>query len=200
MGAIGDRRSDLCRTGFGRMVVPIITLTAFDVGFQIADIVDRGPVFPIGMPLLIAPIGQRHIVVDPDEIDLPIGPQRIEVEVNITAAILRLIAKILRPISGIADLGLRPEQGTHLSGQGPQRGHRREAISRRAYLRQASHFRRDAKGLDPARRGAECSVVQDEPRQGPFRWAMVAHRALGHREIRRCGCAEKRGNFSRRRC
>ena len=74
MRAIADRRADLRVAGLGRMVVPVIALAAFDVGFQIADIIDRGPVLAVQMPLLIAPIGQRHVVVDPDEIDLRIGP------------------------------------------------------------------------------------------------------------------------------
>ena len=74
MRAIADRRADLRVAGLGRMVVPVIALAAFDVGFQIADIIDRGPVLAVQMPLLIAPIGQRHVVVDPDEINLRVGP------------------------------------------------------------------------------------------------------------------------------
>jgi hypothetical protein len=31
----------------------------------------------------VAPVRQRHVVVDPDEIDLRIGPERVEVEEHV---------------------------------------------------------------------------------------------------------------------
>ena len=115
---------------------------------------------------------------------------------DIAAAILRVITEILRPISGIADLNLRPQQGAHLSGQGPQRGHRGKAVACRAYLRQPPHFRGDAKRLDPACCGAKRGIVQDEARQGPFLGAVVDDRAFAHREIRSRDGSEKRRHLS----
>ena len=65
----------------------------------------------------VAPIGQRHIIVDADKIDSVVGPQRIKVKEHITAAILRVIAEIFGPIRGIADLGARAQKQPRLCGQ-----------------------------------------------------------------------------------
>jgi hypothetical protein len=56
----------------------------------------------------VAPVRQRHVVVDPDEIDLRIGPERIEVEEHVARAVAGLVPEILAPVGGIADLGPDP--------------------------------------------------------------------------------------------
>jgi hypothetical protein len=65
----------------------------------------------------VAPVRQRHVVVDADEIDLRIGPERIEVEEHVARAVARLVPEILRPVGGIADRRARPEDGAHVGGQ-----------------------------------------------------------------------------------
>jgi len=63
----------------------------------------------------VAPVGERHIVVDPHEIDLRIGPERIEVKEHVARAVARLVSEILRPVGGVADLRARPEDEAHVS-------------------------------------------------------------------------------------
>ena len=52
----------------------------------------------------VAPIAQRRIPLDPHRIDIHIRPQRIEVKESIVRAVLRLMAKIFRPIRGVSQL------------------------------------------------------------------------------------------------
>ena len=49
----------------------------------------------------VAPVRQRHVVVDPDEIDVRIGPERVEVKEHVAAAIARLVPEGSR----VLDLG-----------------------------------------------------------------------------------------------
>ena len=194
MVAIGDRRADLRRARIDRMIIPIIALTALDVVLEVVEIIDRAP---IGIAMLgpVAPIGERHVVVDADEIDIGIGPKRIEVKIAITASVLRLVSEILRPIRRIADFALRPEDRAALGGQIDQGRHRRKAAVRTADLGQPAHFGADAKSLDPSRRGAKRGLVQDEAIVTPLVRAGVADRFAGDGKICRCGRAEKRSHF-----
>jgi hypothetical protein len=73
----------------------------------------------------VAPVRQRHVVVDPDEIDLGIGPERIEVEEHVARAVARLVPEILRPVGRIADLRPGPEDRAHIREQVPIGLHRR---------------------------------------------------------------------------
>ena len=101
----------------------------------------------------IAPIAQRHVIVDTDEIDVRISPERIKVEQLIGCA-LGLIPVVFRPIGRIADFAIRPQDTTHLRGQNPQRINCGKASSRTPDLRQAAHFRPDAKRRNAPRRHA----------------------------------------------
>ena len=85
--AIGDRRPDL-RGAVGRAgVEPVEAFAARDVRLQVGPVVDRGPaLLRVGMLEPVAPVGERHVVVDADEIDLRIGPERIEVEEHVAAS------------------------------------------------------------------------------------------------------------------
>ena len=102
ISAIRNRFAQLQITRVLRRVVPVVPLSPGDVGFQVIQVVDRPPI-GIGMILSIPPVRQWHVIVDPDEVDIRIGPKRIEVEIEITAAVLRVIAEILRPVGSIAD-------------------------------------------------------------------------------------------------
>lgn len=77
-------------------------------------VVDRGLALEsIGMVEPVAPVRQRHVVVDADEIDIRVRPERIEVEEYVPCSIARLVTEILRPVGGVADLGARPEPPSH---------------------------------------------------------------------------------------
>jgi hypothetical protein len=115
----------------------------------------------------VAPVRQRHVVVDADEIDLRIGPERIEVEEHVAAAVARLVAEILRPVGGVADLRAGPEDRAHIREQIPIGLHRRIGAGARADRGQPAHLGADQEGVDPARRRAEMGVVQDHPAQAP---------------------------------
>ena len=52
----------------------------------------------------VPPVRQRHVVVDADEIDLRIGPERIEVEEHVAAAITSLVPEIFQPVRRVSDL------------------------------------------------------------------------------------------------
>jgi hypothetical protein len=50
----------------------------------------------------IAPIGEWHVVVDANEIDVAVCPERIEMEEHVARAVAGLVPEIFRPIGGIA--------------------------------------------------------------------------------------------------
>jgi hypothetical protein len=118
--AIGDRRADLRRPVGGRGIEPVEAFAARDVRLQVGPVIDRGPaLLGIGMVEPVAPVGERHVVVDADEIDVGIGPERIEVEEHVAAAVARLVPEILRPVGRVADLGARPEDRRTSASQIP---------------------------------------------------------------------------------
>ena len=40
----------------------------------------------------VAPVGQRQVVVNADEVDVGVRPEGIEVEIDVATAVLRMIA------------------------------------------------------------------------------------------------------------
>ncbi|EKD61498.1 MAG: hypothetical protein ACD_54C00212G0002 [uncultured bacterium] len=91
----------------------------------------------ISMRLAVAPVGNRHVIVDADKVDCRVRPKRIEVKIDV---ILDVVAKIFRPISGIADLGFGPQNRPHFACQLPQRRHGWKAVARRPNLAKPAHF------------------------------------------------------------
>ena len=73
----------------------------------------------------VAPVRQRHVVVDADEIDVGVRPERVEVEIHVARAIAGVVAEIFRPVGGVADLHAGAEDRADGSGQRLQRGNRR---------------------------------------------------------------------------
>ncbi len=127
MSAIGDRGADLSRFGVGRVVIPLIAFAPFNAAAQIVEVIDAGRTgLRIQMILACAPVGQGHVVVDPDEIDLRICPERIEVEIAVS--LRALVAPVFGPVRSIADLGLCPQYLAHLLGEIAQRSNRGKAL------------------------------------------------------------------------
>ena len=147
----------------------------------------------IGMVGPVAPVRQRHVIVDGDRVDIGIGPERVQMEEAV--ALGRDIAEIFRPVGGIGDLGVRPQQRAHLCRQRDQRGHGGKAVGRPANLRQAPHFRADAERIHPARRRAQRRLVQDEAAVAPFLRAGIGHVAGADGEIGGAGGAEEIGHL-----
>ena len=100
---VGDRGAKLHLARFGRVVVPVVPLAPHHVRFQVVEIVDRTPM-RVRMILALAPVGHGHVVVDADEVDVRIGPERIEVKEHVARPVLRVKAEVFRPVGGIADL------------------------------------------------------------------------------------------------
>ena len=99
-----------CRAVLGvsvdrRRVVPVIALTSGNVPEEIGRIIwslsERG----IEMTFVVAPVGERRIPVDADEIDIRVSPERIEMKVNIAGSVLGMMTEILGPVGGIGDVG-----------------------------------------------------------------------------------------------
>ena len=82
VGPIRDRYSPLAYRPFNAVVKPVEAFATGDVGLKVFKIVDR-TIAAVCMLFPIPPVGQRHVVVDPDEIDIRRRPQRIEVEVDV---------------------------------------------------------------------------------------------------------------------
>jgi hypothetical protein len=78
----------ICADRSAAGIEPVEALAARDVGLQVAAVMDRGPALEgIGMIEAVAPVGERHVVVDADEIDVGVRPERVEVEIDVAAAI-----------------------------------------------------------------------------------------------------------------
>jgi hypothetical protein len=162
---------------------------------QVGPVVDRGPALGrVEMLEPVAPVRQRHVVVDPDEIDLRIGPERIEVEEHVARTVARLVPEILRPVGRIADLRPGPEDRAHIREQIPIGLHRRIGAGARADGGQPRHLGADQEGIDPARRRAEMGVVQHHAAQAP-----VAGRAGPRDRLTRDAEARGRGRAEQRR-
>ncbi len=196
MGAVGDRRAEL-RGPVGVVgIVPVVELAALDPGAQIARVVGPPPV-GVEMGLAVAPVGQRQVVVDADEVDLGRRPERVEVKAPLEAA--RPVAGIFGPVGSIAELHPGPEDPSHVPRERDQRRDRRVAAALAADLRQPHHFRADDEGIDPARERAEMGVMQDEAAIAPvLRRAVVADLPAAAGEMLRRRGAEEGRDLRRR--
>ena len=157
IGAVGDRRARSRAAVLVGGVVPVEALAAGDIGAQIAEIVRPVPRRRV-RPVLAAPVGERHVVVDAHRIDIGRGPQRIEMEEFLAAA--RLHAGIFAPVRGIGQ-HRRRQQRPRLGGETHQRRNERESVRRPARKTQPAQLRADDEAVDPRRR-AEPGIVQHE--------------------------------------
>jgi hypothetical protein len=102
----------------GAGIEPVEPLAAGDVGLQIGPVIDRRRKCCIGMIEPVAPVRQRHVVIDADEVDVGVRPERVEVEEHIARAVGRMVAEVFRPVGGIADLRPSAEDRAHIRGEG----------------------------------------------------------------------------------
>ena len=108
--------------------------------------------------MAVAPVRQWRIHVDADEVDVPVRPERIEVEGEGAAA--HVVTAIFGPVGGVGNLRVRPENGAHIARKRPQRLNGGIVSFRVVRLRQALEFGADQEGVDAARRRAELRIVQ----------------------------------------
>ena len=109
VGAVGDRQALLRVATRGIGVVPVEALAARDVRLQVVEAVDRSR-HGIRVAGAVAPVRERHVVVDADEVDRRRGPERIEVVEHVPRSVGRLVPEILRPVGRIADPGSRQDR------------------------------------------------------------------------------------------
>ena len=195
IGAILDRQAALGLDAVGVVVIPIEPLAARDVRRQIVGVAAAAP-RGVQMLRAIAPVGQRHVIVDAHEVDIRIGPEGIEVKAVVAA---RLVAEILGPVGGIADLDGESEDRAHLGRQSLERGDGRIAAARAADLGQPAQLGPDAEGIDAARNRAKFGVMQDEAAIAPLSRAGIGHRLTVLAELGRRRRTEKRRNLGRSR-
>ena len=195
-GPIGDGAAGLRHPVALAGIEPVEAFAAGNVRLQIGSVVDRRPCLRVEVIPSVAPVGERHVIVDTDEIDVRIRPERVEVEEHVAAAVLRMVPEIFRPVGRIADLRSRPEDRAHGGGERLQGSDSRIGRSPRSDLGQPAHFRSDQEGVDAARDRAEVGVMQDHAPEAP-----IAHRAgpghavAAHREVLGLGIAEEGGDL-----
>ena len=196
IAAVGDRRADLRIAIRIRGIEPVIALAPRDIRQQVIGTVDPPPM-RVQMVGPIAPVRQRHVIVDADEIDIVIGPKRVEVKEQLS--ISGVVAEIFRPDRRITDLDRGPQDGAHISRQLPQTRHGGIAARRPPDLRHTHHLGPDQKGVDPPRCRAKMRVMQDEATIGPFGRAVVIDPLALARKIADRRRAEKRRHLGCRR-
>ena len=196
IGAVGDGGAGLVIAGGIAGIEPAEEFSAFDVRLQIGAIIDRGRACDtVEVAGAIAPIGERRVPVDADEIDIAVGPERIEMEEDIVRAVGWPITVVVRPIGGVAHLHAAAENALHIGGEGLQPRHCREVGRAVTHRTERAELRSDQEGvdgpgIDRVHRSAELGVVQDEPAQAPFGRAGIAGRyrigagVYRHRDMR----------------
>ena len=130
---------------------------------------DVGPGRRVQMLRAVAPIRKGQVVVDADEVHIRIGPERVEVEMDVLRSVLRLVAEVFRPVGGVADLRNRTEDRAHIRCERPEGRDGRIGARCAAGLRDPAQLAADQEGIDPARRGAEMGIVQNHPPEAPVR-------------------------------
>src|SRR6056297_4234252 len=181
VSTVTDRGSNLGFAVGGSGIEPIVAFAALDIGAQIIEAVDRPP-GDIFMVLAIPPIGQGHVIVDTDEIDVRIRPERVEMKIEVTRPVLRMIPEIFRPIRRVANLHHGTEEQTTFRCKGFQLRHRSKTVCA-TNMGQSSHFRADAKCVYTACRRAKRRLMQDETSIAPFLRSAIVKRSLADREI-----------------
>jgi len=146
------------------------------------------------MSFALAPVGQGHVIVDADQVDGGMGPQRIKVEIDVVAGV---IAEIFGPVGGVGDLGGWPQNAADIGGKLAQGGDVGESVSGGADLRQAAQLRTDAECIHPACGRAKLGIMQHKAAIAPVGGAGIADGCSGGGEMRGLGCAEEGGNLGR---
>jgi hypothetical protein len=107
-------------------IIPVIPLAAGNLAAQPVRIIGTAePIRIAAAGISVAPIGERHVVVDANRIDRRMRPKRVEVIEDVARA-RRLMPEILAPVRPVADLRLRPEYCPDLARQRHQRLHKRK--------------------------------------------------------------------------
>ena len=164
MGRIHDRRPHLRRPIGIIRIEPVEPVPARDLRRQIGRVRRHLEHLSIDPAVAAPPVSQRRIPVDPDVIDVRIGPQRIEMKRH--RPVLRPMPEILRPVRRIGQAHPWPRDRPALGRQRPVLIHRRMATCRIARPGQPTHLRPDQQPVTPRLR-RQCRIVPRQPSQPP---------------------------------
>ena len=120
IGTVGDRQALLRATRGIIRIVPVEALARAHAAQEIVAVVDAGGFLRIEMARPVAPVGQRQIGIDADEIHRLAGPEAVERKVHVGAAVAHLRA-IFGPVRRIPDLHARTEDAAQFACQGCER-------------------------------------------------------------------------------
>ena len=163
MRRVRDQSPGLRRPVRVRSIEPVESLAPRDLRRQIGRFIRPDERLAIHAPVARPPVAQRRVPVDPDVVDLRIGPQRIEVEHHLSSASR---PRILRPVGRIADRHARPDHRPAFSRQRLQLCNRRKPAARIPRGRQPPHLRADQQPLRTDLR-RQRRIVQRQPPQAP---------------------------------
>ena len=192
---VGDRRAPArAAIAFAR-IVPVEALAGGDHRLQAGGIARRLETVRIAAgEIAVAPVGERHVVVDADGIDGGRGPERIEIEVDVARPVVRVIAEIFAPVRTVGDGGAAAP-----GPPSPRRPGRRaratkgKAFALVAQLRQSAQLRADDEAVHPAGGRREMGIVQHHAPVAEIA-APIGDAVAADIEVRRrCGAAERLG-------
>jgi hypothetical protein len=91
VSAVADRRALPCPPRFRRGIVPVETFAACDRRREPVRVIGTCKTIRIGARIIgIAPVRQRHVIVDAHSVDRRVRPQRVEMKPYVAAAVRRL--------------------------------------------------------------------------------------------------------------
>src|SRR5690606_22468343 len=93
-GAVGDQTAPPFEPVGVAGVVPVEPLAAGNGARERGKVMGTAGAVGIAAAMIaVAPVGQRHVIVDPDRVDGGRCPERIEMEADIAAAVLWLVSE-----------------------------------------------------------------------------------------------------------
>ena len=116
---------------------------------------------------LVAPVRQRRIVVDPDEVDVGRRPERIEMEVDVAAAVGRMMAEIFTPVGAVGNARTSPQDGAHVGSERAKLLDKGKGVGFVAQGGEPAHFAADQEGIDATGAHSQMGVVKDQPTKAP---------------------------------
>jgi hypothetical protein len=102
---IADRHTYIVGSGIGGLTAAFFLIRNGHrhlVICRLGTVVDRRRQYGIDIVKPLAPVRQRHVIIDADEIDVGVRPERVEVEEHIAAAVGGVVPKVFRPVGCIA--------------------------------------------------------------------------------------------------
>ncbi len=120
-------------------------------------------------------------------------PERIEIEIEVAAAILRLIAEIFRPVRAIGDLAVAADLGPHFSGKRAEMRDKGKALLSIANAGQPAQFRPEKKAVHATGLAGQIGAMVEKAAIAPWPINKGLHLfASGRCLVRRTGNANGR--------